>query len=153
MTNSIVNASKQLLADTIEGNERAVEKALDASHIHVTSNRSYNNEDALASAIYLAYFYALNEYTVIREVTAGAGFADVIYIPVSKEKPALIIELKRNGTTGTALEQIKSKRYFDALPHYQGKLLLVAINYDEKSKTHTAEIQYFQTQLLKMKNS
>ena len=54
---------------------RAVAKALDISHIHIASNRSYNNKDVLQSAIYLAYIYALNKYTVIREATAGKGFA------------------------------------------------------------------------------
>ena len=67
--------------------------------IHVTSNRSYNNEDALQSAVYLAYIYALNEYTVIRKMTTGKGFADVVYIPANNGKikrPAMIIELKKN---------------------------------------------------------
>ena len=34
------------------------------------------NEDALQNAIYLAYIYALNCYTVIKEMTTGKGFAD-----------------------------------------------------------------------------
>ena len=79
VTDRIIGASKALLADTWKGNAEAVAKALDISHIHVTSNRSYNNEDALQSAIYLAYIYALNRYTVIREMTAGKGFADFIH--------------------------------------------------------------------------
>lgn len=144
VTNSIIELSKKLLSDTLTGNENAVAQALDISHIHVTSNRSYNNEDALASAIYLSYIYALNEYTCVKEVTAGKGFADVIYIPVYPDIPAMIIELKRNGNTGKALEQIKEKRYFDCLSHYQGRLLLVAINYDEHSKTHTCNIEEFE---------
>lgn len=70
---------------TLEGDEQAVAKALDVSHIHVTSNRSYNNEDALQSAIYLAYIHALNRYTIVREMTAGKGFADVVFLPVKKQ--------------------------------------------------------------------
>ncbi len=41
VTNEIIEASKELLAETIEGNEKAVAAALDNSHIHVSSNRSY----------------------------------------------------------------------------------------------------------------
>ncbi|MBP3196561.1 MAG: AAA family ATPase, partial [Butyrivibrio sp.] len=51
ITNQIINNSKQLLQKTLEEDAKAVEDALDVSHIHVTSNRSYNNEDALQSAI------------------------------------------------------------------------------------------------------
>ena len=130
--------------DTISGDEEAVAKALDVSHIHVTSNRSYNNEDALQSAIYLAYIYALNEYTVIKEMTAGKGFADVVFIPFKPNRPAMIIELKRNSCTESALEQIKDKKYFDSLQHYKGQLLFVGINYDEKEKTHTCRIERFE---------
>ena len=46
VTNKIIKASKELLAETISKNADAVAKALDISHIHVTSNRSYSNEDA-----------------------------------------------------------------------------------------------------------
>ncbi|MBQ9030247.1 MAG: AAA family ATPase [Parasporobacterium sp.] len=143
VTTQIIQSSRNLLSRTREGDEEAVAKALDISHIHVTSNRSYNNEDALQSAIYLAYIYALNRYTVIREMTTGKGFADVVFVPVKKEDPAMIIELKRNGSVGSALDQIKEKRYFESLAHYQGNLLFVGINYDEKEKTHSCRIEYF----------
>jgi len=143
-TDQIIKDSEELLNQTLAKNPRAVEKALDKSHIHVTSNRSYNNEDALMSAIYLAYIYAKNEYTVIKEMTTGKGFADVVFIPFYPGKPAMIIELKHNGSTESALNQIKNKQYFDSLEHYQGNLLFVAINYDEKAKTHQCEILEFE---------
>ena len=142
-TDDIIKASEELLNQTINKNAEAVAKALDETHIHVTSNRSYNNEDALASAIYLAFIHALNEYTIIREMTAGKGFADVVFIPVKTDKPAMIIELKRNGSTEGAIEQIKERQYFKPLEHYKGRLLLVAINYDEETKTHTCKIEDF----------
>lgn len=116
---------------------------MDISHIHVTSNRSYNNEDALQSAIYLAYLYALNQYTVIKEMTTGHGFADVTFIPFVPDVPAMILELKRNGSADSAIDQIRNKQYFDSLSHYSGDLLFVGINYDEKEKTHTCKIERF----------
>ena len=142
-TNKIIKASKELLAETFRMNESAVAKALDESHVHVTSNRSYNNEDALQSAIYLSYIYALNKYTVLREVTTGKGFADVVFIPFVPNLPAMIIELKRNGSTESAINQIKEKQYFSSLEHYQGNLLFVGINYDEEKKTHECKIEEF----------
>lgn len=143
-TDRIISESKELLQETIlNNNEEAVAKALDRSHIHVTSNRSYNNEDALQSAIYLAYIYALNEYTVIREMTTGKGFADVVFIPFREHLPAMIIELKRNQSPESALSQIREKKYFDSLSHYHGNLLFVGISYDEKTKTHRCRIEKY----------
>ena len=144
VTNQIIQSSKELLSQTLEKNADAVAKALDVSHIHVTSNRSYNNEDALQSAIYLAFIYALNKYTVIKEMTTGKGFADVVFVPFVPNIPAMIIELKRNGTAESALTQIKEKRYFDSLSHYAGTLLFVGVNYDETTKTHTCRIEAYE---------
>ena len=145
VTNKIIQSSKELLSETVRKNADAVATALDVSHIHVTSNRSYNNEDALQSAIYLSYIYALNKYTVIKEMTTGKGFADVVFIPFVDDKtyPAMIIELKRNGSAETALNQIREKRYFDSLANYAGNLLFVGINYDEDAKTHECKIEEF----------
>ncbi len=144
VTNEIIAASRELLSETIRENAEAVEKALDASHIHVTSNRSYNNEDALQSAIYLAYLYALNQYTIIREMTTGKGFADVVFLPFVPDMPAMIIELKRNGSAESALEQIREKRYFSSLENYAGDILFVGINYDEGKKTHECRFERFE---------
>lgn len=146
VTDSIIKASKELLSETIKGNEKLVAMSLDESHIHVTSNRSYNNEDALQSAIYLSYIYALNKYTIVKEMTTGKGFADVVFIPFVEDMPAMIIELKRNGSTESALNQIKEKRYFDSLSNYSGTLLFVGINYDEEAKTHECKIERFEKQ-------
>ena len=141
VTNRIIQGSKELLNETLRQNEKAVAVALDESHIHVTSNRSYNNEDALQSAIYLAYIYALNKYTVIREMTTGKGFADVVFIPFVPDIPAMIIELKRNGSTETALSQIKEKKYFSSLENYKGEILLIGVNYTDVKKTHECRIE------------
>ena len=144
VTDEIIKDSKELLNETIRGNEEAVAGALDKSHIHVTSNRSYNNEDALQSAIYLSYIYALNEYDCYRELTAGKGFADVVYVPVRPDKPALIIELKHNKSAESAIDQIREKKYYESLERYKGDLLFVGIDYDEKAKTHTCRIERFE---------
>jgi len=144
MTYKIIEASKELLTATLKGDSEAVAKALDESHIHVTSNRSYNNEDALQSAIYLAYIYALNKYTVIKEMTTGKGFADVIFIPFVPDIPAMIIELKHNKCAQSALDQIRDKKYFASLADYRGGLLFVGVSYDEKTKTHECRIESFE---------
>ena len=156
VTNRIIQASKELLAETLRLNAEAVARSLDESHIHVTSNRSYNNEDALQSAIYLSYIYALNKYTIIKEPTSDMRetqflgkvacdrrFADVVFIPFVPGIPAMIIELKRNGSTESAISQIRERRYFDSLSAYSGDLLFIGVNYDEAAKTHECRIERF----------
>ena len=151
MTDRIIKASKDLLAETLRLNADAVAKSLDESHINVTSNRSYtrskqgrmSEEDALQSAIYLSYIYALNKYTIVKEMTSGKGFADVVFIPFVPDIPAMIIELKRNGSPESAITQIREKRYFDSLSAYSGDLLFVGVNYDEGTKTHECRIEQF----------
>ena len=76
-------------------------------------------------------------------MTTGKGFADVVFIPYVPNIPAMIIELKRNDSTESALNQIKEKKYFDSLAQYSGNLLFVGINYDENKKTHTCKIEQF----------
>jgi hypothetical protein len=39
------------------------------------------------------------------------------------------------------LAQIKERRYVEALEDYQGKVLLVGVNYDKDSKEHTCVIE------------
>ena len=142
-TDKIIRDSESLLQKTIDGDETAVSEALDASHINVSSNRSYNNEDVLQSAIYLSYIYALNKYTVVKEMTAGKGFADLTYIPYRTDSPAMIVELKRNSSVNSAINQIRKKEYFKSLEKYRGNLLFIGINYDEDTKKHSCKIERF----------
>ena len=78
----------------------------------------------------------------------GKGFADFVFIPRvnAGSRPAMIVELKYNKSADTAIKQIKEKKYQGALLGYQGKILLVGINYDvngEKKKQHTCVIEEY----------
>ena len=139
----IVNNSKVLLDKTIEGDAQAVAEALSAAHEQLMSRQRYNHESCLQCAIRFAYFYATSRYTIISELPAGKGYADVVFVPYIPNVPAMIVELKRNQNTGAALQQIENKQYFDVMDKYQGDLLLVAVNYDEKTNAHTCEIKRF----------
>ena len=56
-------------------------------------------------------------------------------------KPALVIELKFNHSTDTAIDQIKRKSYPSKIAEYTGDILLVGINYDKETKRHTCQIE------------
>ena len=107
-----------------------------------TSILSYNNENALSCVITLAYYNAVNEYTLIREMPAGKGYADIVFLPRKcSDKPAMVVELKYDKTPQSAIEQIKERQYPEALKEHQGKVLLVGISYDKESKTHGCVIE------------
>jgi formate/nitrite transporter FocA (FNT family) len=66
-----------------------------------------------------------------------------VYIPFDKTKDVLIVELKYNSSASKALEQIKTKKYFDLLGNWQGGILFVGVNYDTGTKKHECRIERF----------
>ena len=141
--------SQELLKATWAMDEKKVAELLEEAHDQ-TSNQSYNNEAALSYSIQLAYYAAEKYYTKALELDTGKVYADVVYIPGPQysDKPVLLIELKYNQNTETALEQIRKRNYPERLVHYKGNILLVGINYDKDLKNtdsaykhHTCRIE------------
>ncbi|MCD7820222.1 MAG: ATP-binding protein [Lachnospiraceae bacterium] len=136
--------SEALLNATIQGNAAAVAEALSRIHSSHYSILSYNDENFLSCAITIAYFTAQKDYTIIRELPTGKGFADLAFIPAGNtDKPAMIVELKYDKSADTAVRQIKENRYDGALRKYKKDLLLVGINYDKATKKHECMIERF----------
>lgn len=136
--------SQQLLEATLAGNEQAVAQGIELAHDENTSILAYNDENSLACVLSIAYIWAKNEYIIHRELATGKGYADLVMIPRRNvEKPALIIELKYNHTTDTAIDQIKRKDYPAKVADYTGNILLVGISYDKNAKTHSCKIERY----------
>lgn len=134
--------SDKLLKDTWEGEEESVAAQIDEVHMDTTSILSYNDENSLSCVLSLAYYSARKYYTVVREMPGGRGFADLVFLPRQNcGKPAMVAELKWDGSVEGAIRQVKEKRYVKALQGYQGEILLVGINYDKKSKKHSCKIE------------
>ena len=130
--------------DTLNGDAASVAAALDKAHTEVSSILTYNDENSLGCAIGLAYYSARKDYKLIREFPTGKGFADVVFLPLPHAgKPALLVELKYNKTSDSALQQIKDRHYTQALEGYTGEILLVGISYDKenKDKPHSCVIE------------
>ena len=53
----------------------------------------------------------------------------------------MIVELKWNETANSAINQINEKKYPTILEDYVGEMVLVGINYNEKSKKHSCKIE------------
>ena len=139
-----INESQRLLQAVLDGDEHAVAQGVDAAHDENTSILSYNNENSLACVLNLAFYYAKNEYTFHRELPTGKGFADLVLMPRKNvDKPAILLELKYDKSADTAIEQIYRKEYDGKVSQYDGRLILVGINYDVKTKKHECIIRNF----------
>ncbi|MCD7955375.1 MAG: ATP-binding protein [Lachnospiraceae bacterium] len=130
-----ISQAERLLDVTIRGDSEKIAESLELVHEECSSALTYNDENSLACAIYIAYYTARNYYMIIRELPAGKGFADYAFIPrPDSDKPAMVIELKYDKDADTAIRQIHDNRYAGALKDYSGSLLLVGINYDKDAK-------------------
>ncbi len=142
---SFQKESRALLEAVLDNETEAVSEILEKIHTQYTSVIEYNDENSLSSVLTIAFLGTLDYYfKPVRELPTGRGFADFVYIPkpvYREDYPALVVELKWNKSAQTALQQIKEKRYAESLQDYAGKILLVGINYDKKTKEHTCSIE------------
>jgi len=140
--------SEQLLKDTIQMNGNAVAKEIEKIHMEYTSVIQYNNENLLSSVLSIAYLSSMQYYfKPIREFPAGRGFADFVFIPKPEFQnyyPALVVELKWDKSVRAALDQIRDRKYPESVACYAGELLLVGINYNEKTKEHECRIEKYE---------
>ena len=141
--------SIDLFNATINKDVNTVAAKIEQIHMEYTSVIQYNDENSLSCTVNLAFYFAREYYTMIRELPSGKGFADICMIPrkTHLDKPAVVIELKWDKSAAGALNQIKEKNYGSALKDYQGNLLLVGINYDRVTKKHECVIEVAQKQL------
>ncbi len=137
-----IEASEKLLQATLRKEEQVVADAVSRVHMENVSILKYNDENSLSCVITLAYYSAMRDYILIRELPSGEGFADIAFLPrFNTGSPALLVELKYNHTARSAISQIKSRNYAGKLMDYTGNVLLVGISYDARTKKHTCTIE------------
>lgn len=137
----LVLKSNEMLKATIKKDTNTMEKLIEEAHNINIPVIKYNDENSLACIITLVYLSARSKYKIVREMPAGIGFADFIFYPNNKSKPAFIIELKKDATPEEALQQIKDKQYALALKDYTGQKLAVGISWDSKNKQHRVKVE------------
>ena len=139
---SIIKNSEELLNATYSMDGEKVARIIEEVHDIWANPKSYKTEEALRSVVKTAYISAIDDYAKIEELASGNGFIDIAYLPkVELSKPALLIELKWNKSANGALAQIYEKKYPTIFQNYRSTVLAVAINYSEKTKTHTCKIE------------
>ena len=136
-----IKESEKLMKATLAEDFETVAKMIERSHTENASILKYNDENALACVISIAYYSARTKYIMHRELATGKGFADIVFIPRKNvDSPALLVELKHNQSPDSAIEQIKSKHYTEKISEYTGDIILVDINYNE-NKGHSCMIE------------
>ena len=137
----LVLKSDEMLKATIRQDVDKMAEIIQEAHDLNIPIIKYNDENSLACVISLVYLSARSKYKIVREMPAGIGFADFIFYPKDKSKPAFIIELKKNSTSEEALKQIFDKRYDLSLKDYTGLKLAIGISYDSNLKKHSISIK------------
>ncbi|MCD8201314.1 MAG: ATP-binding protein [Clostridia bacterium] len=140
--NKTIIDSRNVLDATLRGDGATVAKLVEKIHCTETANVDYNKEVSLKYVIKHAYLAATDYYSIVSEMPAGKGIADVAFIPLTGNPgyPPMVIELKVRGPVNGAMKQILEKKYDDFLPGFEGDMILVGIHYDRKKKTHTCQI-------------
>ena len=136
----IVLRSREMLDATREENEEKVAQILEDVHDREIPFLQYNDENALSCVITLCYLAARDDYEVIREARSGKGYCDYLFRPLRPSHPAIILELKVDGSCEQALAQIREKNYMQKVEDCK-EILLVGINYDSRSKHHECQIE------------
>ena len=147
---SALKLSEQVVAATYNKDSETVATLLSKIHEDKVLALEYNNESALRYVVLMAYLATERDYMApLNEFPTGKGFADIVYLPMSanaKDKPAIIIELKKDASAKVALEQIKERDYVSRVKEYTDNILLIGINYDSKTKQHSCEIKEYPKQ-------
>ena len=137
-----VRESDQLIMDTIRKNKDAVAAQIKRVHMETTNQLNANREDSLRAVIQVAYFAYKDYFLKLEELPTGEGYADIVYLPKQgKDIPALVVELKWNENAAGAIQQIKDRQYVRAIEGYGGRILLVGISYDKKSREYQCRIE------------
>jgi hypothetical protein len=138
----LIQTSDSLLEATLEMNEEFVAATIEVAHSEGCTPLYYNNEQALRSVVKFAYISCVDEFLRIEELPSGKGYADVVYLPKkNSDKPIMVVELKWNKTAGGAIAQIKERKYPQIFDGFGSDILLVGINYDERTKEHSCRIE------------
>jgi len=147
--------SENMLNATLAKDTKTMSKILEYTHNLEIPIFKYNDENSLSCVISMVYLNARNQYKINREDKNEKGYVDFIFYPYQKQNGIIIImEFKKGKTPEEAINQIYQKKYYLGIREkgYQGKILLVGINYN-KNKNHECVIEDLdKSKILKLEN-
>lgn len=138
--------SERILEAVMTGDGEQTARLIQSVHNDFIPSIEYNDENSLSCTVMIALIAAFSYYhRPIREFPTGKGFADIVYLPRTNypNRPVIVVELKWDKSAEAAIAQIRKKQYPESLKDYAGRLLLVGIDYDKKTKEHACVIESF----------
>ena len=102
----------------------------------------YNDEESLTYCVMTGLLWStLDDYSWHREDQAGKGRVDLVYEPITRKHPLILIEFKYDGSAEDAIAQIKTQEYFKRYTGQYRSIIIVGINYSTKTKDHQCLIE------------
>ena len=102
----------------------------------------YNDEESLTYCVMTGLLWStLDDYSYHREEQAGKGRVDLVYEPITRRHPLILIEFKYDGSAEEAIAQIKKQEYFKRYIGQYRDIIIVGINYSTKTKDHQCLIE------------
>jgi hypothetical protein len=102
----------------------------------------YNDEESLTYCVMTGLLWStLDDYSYHREDQAGKGSVDLVYEPLTRRHPLILIEFKYDGSAEEAIAQIKKQEYFKSYIGQYRNIIIVGINYSTKTKDHQCLIE------------
>ena len=102
----------------------------------------YNDEESLTYCVMTGLLWStLDDYSYHREDQAGKGRVDLVYEPLTRRHPLILIEFKYDGSAEEAIAQIKKQEYFKRYTGQYRNIIIVGINYSTKTKDHQCLIE------------
>ena len=102
----------------------------------------YNDEESLTYCVMTGLLWStLDDYSYHREDQAGKGRVDLVYEPLTRKHPLILIEFKYDGSAEEAIAQIKKQEYFKRYTGQYRNIIIVGINYSTKTKDHQCLIE------------
>ena len=102
----------------------------------------YNNEESLTYCVMTGLLWStLDDYSCHREDQAGKGRVDLVYEPITRRQPLILIEFKYDGSAEEAIAQIKTQEYCKRYVGQYRNIIIVGINYSSKTKDHQCLIE------------
>ena len=102
----------------------------------------YNDEESLTYCVMTGLLWStLDDYSYHREDQAGKGRVDLVYEPLTRRHPLILIEFKYDGSAEETIAQIKKQEYFKRYTGQYRNIIIVGINYSTKTKAHQCMIE------------
>ena len=102
----------------------------------------YNDEESLTYCVMIGLLWStFDDYSCEREDQAGKGRVDLVYEPITRRQPLILIEFKYDGSAEEAIAQIKTQEYCKRYVGQYRNIIIVGMNYSTKTKDHQCLIE------------